>query len=46
MHDGDPDVALSYKTNTIKESVQNHLKADMVKLNSAIFRLRYIGVNT
>jgi hypothetical protein len=37
MRDGDPDVALSYKTDTIKERVQNYLEADMVKLSYAIF---------
>jgi hypothetical protein len=37
MRDGDPDVALSYKTDTINERVQNYLEADMVKLSAAIF---------
>jgi hypothetical protein len=35
--DGDPKVTLSYKTDTIKERVQNYLEADMVKLNPHIY---------
>jgi hypothetical protein len=30
-HDGDPDVTLSYKTDTIDKRVNNYLEADMVK---------------
>jgi hypothetical protein len=35
--DGDPTVTVSYKTTNITERVQNYLKADMVKFNSAIY---------
>lgn len=35
--DGDPKVALSNKTDTIKERVQNYLEANTVRLNYAIY---------
>jgi hypothetical protein len=37
QRDGDPMVALSSKTDTLKERVQNCLEAEMVKLNYAIY---------
>ena len=37
--DGDPEVTLSYKTDTIDQRVDKYLQADMVKLKSAIYNV-------